>query len=79
MKKLVLGVVALGVMVNVAWAYYKPDYCSSHRTRYANCFKYESGDRSSSFYECRDERGYITTLEKLRMRLEACQVEYSRY
>lgn len=79
MKKLVLGVVALGVMVNVAWAYYKPDYCFSYRERYAYCLKYVSGDRSRNFYGCRDESGHVVTLERLRMQLEACQVEYGGY
>ena len=74
MKKLVLGVVALCVAMNVAWAI---DYCYDYRSRYAKCLKYESGDRS---YDagCRDKHGSVASLENLRMQLEACLVQYGR-
>lgn len=83
MKKLVLGVVALGVMVNVAWAY-KTDWCGGYKERYANCLRYESGEprsqgRAAVGVGCWDVNGQWSTLEKLRMQLEACQIQNSGY
>lgn len=60
MKKLVLGVVALGVMVNVMWAY-KVDLCASERQNYANCLDFLS---RTSYNVCKDSASNVVTLEK---------------
>lgn len=76
MKKLVLGVVALGVMVNVALAY---DMCGVERERYVKCLKYHSGGQGDTSNGCWGEYGRWTSLEQLKTQFEICQIEYGRY
>lgn len=74
MKKLILGVVALGVMVNVAWAIFDGP-CATERMYYASCLKYEAGE--TRFWEfCQKGGGDV---RKAKMKLEACLVQNGLY
>lgn len=75
MKKLVLGVVALGVMVNVAWA------CQFEREQYAMCL--ENINPLNEQY-CRVKSSLSNTItderiSRVKAKLEACLIRKGRY
>lgn len=75
MKKLVLGVVALGVMVNVAWAYY--DVCQIERYRYAQCL--ENISPVNEQYCSVVDRNTLSSMiservSQVKAKLEACEI-----
>lgn len=70
MRKLILVALAAMALSSGAWA-----SCEAEKRNYAKCLKYKSGYDHYSGYGCYDRNGWQTTLEKLRMQLEACLVE----